>query len=126
MARSLNIWIATALALAIFAPEAQAVVRHPRHHFVQVVHPGDIVVHARRTYLDAGPTGGVGTGNRYVTDSGPSSFAEFGMGFGSKSRLRSAAEPVQPARPAGAAVRVLARARRSATFRPREQRRGTI
>jgi hypothetical protein len=83
MARSLNIWIATALALAIFAPEAQAVVRHPRHHFVQVVHPGDIVVHARRTYLDAGPTGGVGTGNRYVTDSGPSSFADFGMGFGS-------------------------------------------
>lgn len=86
MARSLNIWVATALALAISAPAfaasgAPAPVRHPQHH--AVVHLGDIVVHARRTYLDAGPTGGVGTGNRYVTDSGPSSFAEFGMGFGS-------------------------------------------
>ncbi|MGD0564054.1 MAG: hypothetical protein ABSA66_13275 [Roseiarcus sp.] len=83
MARSLNIWIATALALAIFAPEAQALVRHPRHRVVQVVHPGDIVVHARRTYLDPGrPSWSeVGTGNRYVTDSGPNSFADFGMPF---------------------------------------------
>ena len=84
MARSLNIWVAVGLAFAIAAPDAQALVRHPRHHWGHpVVHPGDIVVHARRSYLDAGPTGGVGTGNRYVTDSGPSSFAEFGMGFGS-------------------------------------------
>lgn len=86
MARSLKIWLATALALAIAAPafaasNTPAPVRHPRLH---VIHPGDIVVHARRrSYLDAGPTGGIGTGNRYVTDSGPSSFADFGMGFGS-------------------------------------------
>jgi hypothetical protein len=78
MARSLNIWVAAALILAIGAPDAQALVRHPRH---PVVHPGDIVVHARRSYLDPGPTGGVGTGNRYVTDSGPNSFADFGMPF---------------------------------------------
>ncbi len=84
MARSLNVWIAAALAVAIAAPavaapDAPAPVRHPRHHVV--IHPGDIVVHARRSYLDPGPTGAVGTGNRYVTDSGPSSFADFGMPF---------------------------------------------
>ncbi len=86
MARSLNIWVATALAVAIVAPavaapEAQALVRHPRHHVV--IHPGDIVVHARRSYLDPGRPGWAeaGTGNRYATDSGPSSFADFGMPF---------------------------------------------
>ncbi len=89
MARSLNIWVAVGLAFAVAAPayaasNAAALARHPRHHFVRpVVHSGDIVVHARRSYLDPGPTGGEGTGNRYVTDSGPSSFADFGMGFGS-------------------------------------------
>lgn len=66
---------------AFAASNTPAPARHPRLH---VIHPGDIVVHARRrSYLDAGPTGGVGTGNRYVTNSGPSSFADFGMGFGS-------------------------------------------
>ena len=78
MARSLNIWVATALAFAIAAPGAQALVRHPRHHFI---HSGDIVVHARRSYLDAGPTGAVGTGNRYVTDTSPASFVNLGMPF---------------------------------------------
>jgi hypothetical protein len=84
MSRSLNIWVAAALAVtigapAIAAPGAPAPVR-PRHH---VVHAGDIVVHARRSYLDPGlPSWSeAGTGNRYVTDAAPSSMADFGMPF---------------------------------------------
>lgn len=84
MARSLKIWVVVGLAFAIAAPEAQALVRHPRHHVVHpVIRPGDIVVHARRSYLDAGRPGWaeVGTGNRYVGDAAPNSFADFGMPF---------------------------------------------
>ena len=84
MARSLNIWIAAMLAFAIAAPEAQAVVRHAHHHFVHAAyHPGDIVVHARRSYLDPGPGTWteVGTGSRYVTDTTPTSYVNLGMPF---------------------------------------------
>ena len=79
MARWLNVGVAAALVFAIAAPEAQAVVRHPRD---QAVPPGHIIVHARRSYLDPGPTGAVGTGNRYVTDTAPASLAELGSTFG--------------------------------------------
>jgi hypothetical protein len=89
MARSLNTWVAAALALTLVAAEARAQTQtptpapHPRHsHRVAVVHPGDIVVHARRSYLDPGPTGSVGTGNRYVGDTTPYSFNELGPTFG--------------------------------------------
>ena len=87
MARFLNICVAAGLAFALAAPGAQAQVSPPRHHGVHpVVHAGDIVVHARkRSYLDAGPPGWneVGTGDRYATDSMPSSMADFSIGFGS-------------------------------------------
>lgn len=84
MARSLNLWVATALCLSFAAPDAQALVRHPHRHAQRapVVHPGDIVVHARPSYLTAGPTGAVGTGNRYVGDTTPGSFNELGAPFG--------------------------------------------
>jgi hypothetical protein len=84
MARFLNIAAATALAMAIAAPAmadpvASAPVRPAHHHWIRA---GDIVVHARhRSYLDAGPTGGVGTGNRYVTDTSPASYINLGMPF---------------------------------------------
>ncbi len=84
MARSLNIWVAVGLAFAIAAPDAHALVRHPRHHVVRpVVHPGDIVVHARRSYLDPGPPSWseAGTADRYATDSAPYSYTELGMPF---------------------------------------------
>jgi hypothetical protein len=89
MSRSSKFAIAAAFALAIAAPMAQAQtqvqsqVHHQRHAAVRnpVVQPGDIVVHARRSYLDPGPTGGVGTGNRYVGDTTPYSFVELGMPF---------------------------------------------
>ena len=84
MARFLNIAAATALVMAIAAPamaapDAPAPVRPAHRHWVRA---GDIVVHARhRSYLDAGPTGGEGTGNRYVTDTSPASFVNLGMPF---------------------------------------------
>ncbi|MGD0642011.1 MAG: hypothetical protein ABSC22_14790 [Roseiarcus sp.] len=85
MVRSLNIWVAAALALTLAAPGAQAQVLRPRHHVVHpVVHSGDIIVHARpRTYLDPGPPSWseAGTGDRYATDSAPGSFADFGAPF---------------------------------------------
>ena len=81
MARSLNIWIATALALTIFAPEAQALVRHPRHRVVQVSIPAISSSTPGGPIWTAGPAVRVGTGNRYVADSGPDSFADFGMPF---------------------------------------------
>jgi len=98
MARSLNIWLAAALAFAVAAPAApaQTLVRHPRHHVVHrgqtvlnepgsihVVRPGDIVVHARRSYLDPGPGTWteIGTGNRYVTDTTPENYVHLGMPF---------------------------------------------
>ncbi len=88
MARSLNIWVATAFAIALAAPalaasDPPAPVRHTRHH---VVHAGDIVVHARRSYLDPGAPGWteVGTGDRYVTDTMPGSFVDFGSSFANR------------------------------------------
>jgi hypothetical protein len=85
MVRSLITGFAAALALAaaVSAADAQTV-RHPRHMHQAVVRPGDIVVHAR-SYLDPGAGasyGEIGTGNRYVTDSAPSSFSEMGPTFG--------------------------------------------
>ncbi len=89
MARNLNIRLAAALALALAAPAAQAqtLVRHPRHHVVHAfVRPGDIVVHARRSYLDPGPGTWteVGTGGRYATDTTPASMADFGSSFANR------------------------------------------
>jgi hypothetical protein len=85
MARSLNIMVAAGLALAMAAPEAQAVVRHPHHHYIvhAAYRPGDIVVHARRSYLDPGPGTWteIGTSNRYVTDTTPESYVNLGMPF---------------------------------------------
>jgi hypothetical protein len=80
MARSVKIWVAAALAFAVAAPEAQALTRHHARH------GGDIYVHAGRSYLTAGPTGGVGTGDRYVTDTTPGSIAEFGAPFAARMR----------------------------------------
>ncbi|MGO4872345.1 MAG: hypothetical protein ACLPGW_17345 [Roseiarcus sp.] len=90
MARSLNMWVAAALALALAAPVAQAQtsVRPLRHHVVHpVVHAGDIIVHARpRTYLDPGPPSWseAGTGDRYVSDSAPGSPSDFGTSFANR------------------------------------------
>jgi hypothetical protein len=86
MAHFLTLRVAAILAGSLVAAAAQAQQPAParplRHHHVAVVHPGDIVVHARPSYLTAGPTGGVGTGNRYVGDSTPASPMEFGSTFG--------------------------------------------
>jgi len=84
MVRSLITGFAAALALAaaVSAADAQTVRRHHMHN--PVVHQGDIVVHAR-SYLDPGvaaSAGEIGTGNRYVTDSAPSSMREMGPTFG--------------------------------------------
>jgi hypothetical protein len=84
MVRSLMMGFAAALALAAAASTADAqTVRH-RHMHYAAVHPGDIVVHAR-SYLDPGAGasfGEIGTGDRYVTDSAPSSLGEMGPMFG--------------------------------------------
>jgi hypothetical protein len=78
MARSLILSVATTLALIALAPSAnaQTPVHHPHphaHHVIVAAQPGDIVVHARRSYLDPGPPAWneVGTGDRYVGDSTP-------------------------------------------------------
>jgi hypothetical protein len=87
MVRSLTFWSAAllALAVAVSSADAQTIRRHLRHaHAHYVVSPGDIVVHAR-SYLDPGAGasyGEIGTGNRYVTDSAPSSMREMGPTFG--------------------------------------------
>jgi hypothetical protein len=86
MVRSLALGIAAAVALAaaVSSADAQTVRHHPRHAHAVVVPPGDIVVHAR-SYLDPGAGasyGEIGTGNRYVSDSAPSSFHEMGPTFG--------------------------------------------
>ena len=76
---------ALALAAGVSAADAQTV-RHPRHMHYAAVRPGDIVVHAR-SYLDPGAgasVGEIGTGNRYVTDSAPSSLGEQGPTFGNR------------------------------------------
>lgn len=87
MVRSLITGLAAALALAaaVSAADAQTV-RHYRHaHYAIVHHPGgDIVVHAR-SYLDPGTAasaGEIGTGDRYATDSAPSSMRAMGPTFG--------------------------------------------
>ena len=86
MIRSLTTGFAAALALiaAVSAADAQTV-RHHRTHYA-AVRPGDIVVHAR-SYLDPG-TGAsaseIGTGDRYVTDTAPSSLGELGPMFGNR------------------------------------------
>jgi ApbE superfamily uncharacterized protein (UPF0280 family) len=86
MVRSLFTGFAVALALAgaVSAADAQTI-RHPRHTHYAAVHPGgDITVHAR-SYLTAGTVtlpGEVGTGNRYVGDTAPSSFGSLGPSFG--------------------------------------------
>ena len=87
MVRSLVTGFAAALALAAAVSTADAqTVRHSRHTHYAAVHPGgDIFVHAGRSYLDPGVAaspGEIGTGNRYVTDSAPSSFRELGPTFG--------------------------------------------
>ena len=85
MVRSLITGFAAALALAaaVSAADAQTV-RHFRHLHAAAVRPGDIVVHAR-SYLDPGAgasVGEIGTGNRYVSDSAPSSLGQLGPTFG--------------------------------------------
>jgi hypothetical protein len=93
MTRSLSLGVATALtviALASSANAQQTPVRHAHphpHHVIVAAQPGDIVVHARRSYLDPGPPAWneVGTGARYATDSTPSSpldYRELGSTFG--------------------------------------------
>jgi len=84
MVRSLITGLAAALALvaAVSAADAQTL-RHHRLHDT-AVRPGDIVVHAR-SYLDPGPgasVGEIGTGDRYATDSAPSSMRAMGPTFG--------------------------------------------
>ena len=86
MIRSLITGFAVALAFgaAVSAADAQTVRRH--HMNAPVVHPGDIVVHAR-SYLDPGTgasVGEIGTGNRYVTDSAPASLGQLGPMFGNR------------------------------------------
>jgi hypothetical protein len=88
MVRLLVTGFAAALALAAGISTADAqTVRHPRHkHYAAVVGPGDIVVHAR-SYLDPGTgasAGEIGTGNRYVSDSAPSSLGAQGPSFGNR------------------------------------------
>jgi hypothetical protein len=87
MTRNLSKWTAivvpiavTALASAALANDAQDPLkgRHQRH---VAHHSGDLYVHTGRSYLDPGPTEIVGTRNRYVSDSLPTSFAEFGTPF---------------------------------------------
>ena len=123
MVRSLITGFAAALALAaaVSAADAQTV-RHPRHAHYATVHPGgDIVVHAR-SYLDPGTgasVGEIGTGNRYVTDSAPSSLGATGADLRQR-RLRLPAEPLQSARPSRAAVRVLTDRASSSTRRRRK------
>jgi hypothetical protein len=86
MVRSLITGFAAALALAAAVSTADAqTIRHPRHMHYAAVHPGDIVVHARRSYLDPGTgasPGEIGTGNRYVGDTTPSSLFDMGPMFG--------------------------------------------
>jgi len=86
MGRSLYIWVAAGVAFAIAASAAQAQTHawRPRLHFVHAAYrPGDIVVHARRSYLDPGPGTWteIGTGNRYVTDTTPENYVHLGMPF---------------------------------------------
>ena len=89
MVRLLVTGFAAALALAagISTADAQTIRHHSRHaqaHYV--VPPGDIVVHAR-SYLDPGTgasAGEIGTGNRYVSDSAPSSLGAQGPSFGNR------------------------------------------
>ncbi len=130
MVRSLMMGFAAALALAAAVSTADAqTVRH-RHMHYAAVHPGDIVVHAR-SYLDPGAGasfGEIGTGDRYVTDSAPV-FARRNGADVRQWRLRHSADPLQSARPARAAVRVLidrtsvcrpgGAARRRFAFQPR-------
>jgi hypothetical protein len=102
MVRLLTPWLAAALALAVSAADAQTA---PRRHHHTVVPAGDIVVHAGRSYLDPGPAtwNEVGTGNRYVGDTTPSSFLDFGGPFasnpGSFAVLPSRFNPPGPAEP---------------------------
>jgi hypothetical protein len=103
MVRSLTIGFAAALALTMVASAAGAQTM-PRRHHQPVVHPGDIVVHAGRSYLDPGPAtwNEVGTGNRYVGDTTPSSFLDYGpfaTNPGSFAVLPSRFNPPGPAQP---------------------------
>jgi hypothetical protein len=87
MARSLSLGAVAALAFVALAPNANAhaPVHHPHaHHVILAAQPGDIVVHARRSYLDPGPPAWneEGTGARYATDSTPSSPLDY-RGLGS-------------------------------------------
>ena len=89
MVRSLVTGFAAALTLAAGISTADAqTIRHPRHtHYVAAVRPGDIVVHARRSYLDPGTgasPGEIGTGNRYVSDTAPASLGSEGPTFGNR------------------------------------------
>jgi hypothetical protein len=82
MVRSLTTCFAAALGLALAgsAADAQTLPHRHMHHYSNVVHPGDIVVHAGRSYLDPGPAvwSEVGNGNRYVGDTTPYSMTDFG------------------------------------------------
>jgi hypothetical protein len=90
MVRSLSLCVA-ALAVALSAPAAMAQPALHRHHVVRhrvaAMPRGDIVVHARRSYLDPGPPAWYeqGRGDRYVDDSTPSdalNSREIGPTFG--------------------------------------------
>ena len=92
MKHSLTPWFVAALALAAAFGSADA--QTVRHHHGQTharyaAPPGDIVVHARPSYLTAGTSaspGEWGTGDRYVSDTTPYSFAQMGPphAFGSQ------------------------------------------
>lgn len=80
MVRALIAGLAAALALAGAAPAAEAQTMRPPHH-ARAVRPGDIVVHSHRSYLNPGTAaspGEWGTGDRYVSDTTPYSFAQMG------------------------------------------------
>ena len=92
MKHSLTPWLVAGLALAaaVGSADAQTVRRHHGQTHVHYAAPaGDIVVHARPSYLTAGTSaspGEWGTGARYATDTTPYSFVEMGPphAFGSQ------------------------------------------
>jgi len=84
MVRSLVAGFVVALALAAVSAADAQTVRRPQHHRT-VAHSGDIYVHPGRSYLDPGTAasaGEIGTGDRYVTDTAPSSLRNLGSTFG--------------------------------------------
>ena len=92
MIRPLYFCVAAALAAVFAAPGAMAQPLQHRHHVVvhhhvAAIRPGDIVVHAGRSYLDPGPPAWYeqGRGANYVDDGTPSDMLnsrDIGPSFG--------------------------------------------